>query len=72
MKRTYLVTLGDPATGGRQRILVRAESPDGMSAFVCRKDLEPPLEFSDPKVISIIELKTKRPLPRTTLAQFVS
>jgi hypothetical protein len=72
MKRTFLVTLADHATGKDQRILVRCEHSEGMQEFVQRKDLDPPLEISDPVVIGIKELRTKRPLPRTTMSSFIA
>lgn len=72
MKRTYLVTLADRDTGKDQRILVRSECSDGMQEFVERADLTPPLEISHPVVIGIRELDLKRPLPRTTLTEFIA
>jgi len=72
MKRTYLVSLADRDTGKDQRILVRAENPDGMQEFVERPDLDPPLTISNPVVIAIKELNIKRPLPRTNLTSFTA
>lgn len=55
---TYLVRLASRGTGAGQRILVRAENPDGMQEFV---DTIDDLVISDPVVISVHELRTKRP-----------
>lgn len=74
-KRTYLVTLVDRESlhsGGNlveQRILVDAETPDGMQEFV---DKLTNLQIANPLVASIRRLEIRRPLPRTTMSAFTA
>jgi hypothetical protein len=62
---TYLVTLADRNDpGALQRILVDANSPDGMQEFV---NTLTDLQIANATVTSIRKLAIKRRLPRTVL-----
>jgi hypothetical protein len=64
---TYLVTLADRETGEDQRILVQSRNDNDMQEFVDSDEVRPTLQVKNPVVISIHQLRIKRPLPKTTL-----
>lgn len=66
---TFLVTLCDRDTGQDQRILVRTDDPTNMQEWIDASldTLQPPLILSSPVVLSVRELKIKRPPRHTTM-----
>ncbi len=70
---TYLVTLADPASGEDQRVLVQDRNPDrDWQEWVDTATFEPPLTISNPRVLGVRKLRTKRPVGRTLMPQAVA
>lgn len=68
---TYLVRLADRTTGEGQRILVYDKNPDlDMQSWIDtnKGDFVPPLLIDDPVVMTVHELKIKRPVGKTALS----